>query len=161
MFELIIYKKEVNLFMKCLFTEDSQFYHSSKVTKIPKYRSVQILLYYWIFICISVHHKFDKTWNLFSEKKTSLRKPADIYVYYYVDIQCWKTNNICSTWKIMEKLKIVEWFTCIYCSMFTYFIFPPKFPDHTTQKIDSPSNTTPPPTPQTTKFSNPPQQILI
>ena len=52
MFELIIYKKEVNLFMKCLFTEDSQFYHSSKVTKIPKYKcsDIIVLLNFYMYI---------------------------------------------------------------------------------------------------------------
>ena len=44
MIEFFSLKKGANIFMKCLFTEEDQFYNAITLTK---YNSVQILLIYY------------------------------------------------------------------------------------------------------------------
>ena len=46
MTELFNFKKGANFFMKCLFTEVHQFYHSSE--KLPKYQNTVLFEYYYI-----------------------------------------------------------------------------------------------------------------
>ena len=87
-----------------LFLRSDQFYLSSK--KLPKYENNNL--------------------NLFS-KQTSHLQAADSPVYF-LDMQYWKWNNICNTWKIKENLNILVWFTCFDRFIFIYFIFPTLSP---------------------------------
>ena len=87
-----------------LFLRSDQFYLSSK--KLPKYENNNL--------------------NLFS-KQTSHLEAADSPVYF-LDMQYWKWNNICNTWKIKENLNILVWFTCFDRFIFIYFIFPTLSP---------------------------------
>ena len=84
-----------------------------------------MLLHYRIRICISGHSNFDKDWNLFLQKWFYIKLLIIVFIRM-CDAPCWKSNNICNTWKIKEKLKILM--TCDDLS----FI-------NTTQKILKPS----------------------
>ena len=84
-----------------------------------------MLLHYRIRICISGHSNFDKDWNLFLQKWFYIKLLIIVFIRM-CDAPCWKSNNICNTWKIKEKLKILR--TCDNLS----FI-------NTTQKILKPS----------------------
>ena len=64
------------------------------------------MLHYRIRICISGHSNFDKDWNLFLQKWFYIKLLIIVFIRM-CDAPCWKSNNICNTWKIKEKLKIL------------------------------------------------------
>ena len=65
-----------------------------------------MLLHYRIRICISGHSNFDKDWNLFLQKWFYIKLLIIVFIRM-CDAPCWKSKNICNTWKIKEKLKIL------------------------------------------------------
>ena len=65
-----------------------------------------MLLHYRIRICISGHSNFDKDWNLFLQKWFYIKLLIIVFIRM-CDAPCWESNNICNTWKIKEKLKIL------------------------------------------------------
>ena len=65
-----------------------------------------MLLHYRIRICISGHSNFYKDWNLFLQKWFYIKLLIIVFIRM-CDAPCWKSKNICNTWKIKEKLKIL------------------------------------------------------
>ena len=66
-----------------------------------------MLLHYQIRLCISGHSKLDKDWDLFFLQNYFYIKLLIIMFITICDVQYWKSNSICNTWKIKEKLKIL------------------------------------------------------
>ena len=79
MIEFFSFKKGANIFMKCLFTEEDQFYNTITLTK---YNSVQILLiyYYWFVYVYQATTSSART-GIFFSKQASYFEVADNYVY--------------------------------------------------------------------------------
>ena len=56
-----------------------------------------MLLHYQIRIYLSDHSKFDMDWNLFLQNCFYIK--LRIMFIRMFDVQYWKSNNICNTWK--------------------------------------------------------------
>ena len=95
--------------MQSLFEKVNQIYLSLKSyqdTKTAKYFWVSMLLHYQNRIFISGHSKFDMDWNLFLQNCFYIKLLIIMFIRM-CDAQYWKISNICNTWKINEKLKIL------------------------------------------------------
>ena len=54
------------------------------------------------FICLSGQSKFDMDWNLFLQNCFFYIKLLIIMLIRMFDVQYWKSNNICNTWKVKK-----------------------------------------------------------
>ena len=75
-----------------------------------------MLLHYQICICLSGHSKFDMDWNLFLQNCFYIKLLIIMFIRMF-DVQYWKSNNICNTWKIKKgktkNLNVVYLLKCI------------------------------------------------
>ena len=69
-----------------------------------------MLFHYQIRICLSGHSKFDMDWNLSLQNCFYIKLLIIMFIRMF-DVQYWKYNNICNTWKIKKgktkSLKVV------------------------------------------------------
>ena len=60
-----------------------------------------MLLHYQIRICLSGHSKFDMDWKFFLQNCIYIKMLIIMFIGMF-DVQYWKSNNICNTWKIKK-----------------------------------------------------------
>ena len=60
-----------------------------------------MLLHYQICICLSSHSKSDMDWKLFLQNCIYIKLLIIMFIGMF-DVQYWKSNNICNTWKIKK-----------------------------------------------------------
>ena len=88
--------------MQCLFEKIKQFHLS-----LENYQDSEILLSLNVIAwsnsySLSGQSNFDMDWNLFLPNCFHNFKLLIIMFIRMFDVQCWKSNNICNTWKIKK-----------------------------------------------------------
>ena len=120
---LFNYKKEENFFMKCLLIGVCHFHLSSKSYQNTEIQFCSNIIVLLICTCMPGQHRFSKNWNLF-QNKLHISKLLTIIFIRMFDMQYWNSIDVCNTWKIEEKLKILVWFNIV-----DLLHFSSKFPD--------------------------------
>ena len=80
-------------------------------------------MYYWFVHVCQANTNLVRT-GIFFQNKLHISKLLTIIFISMFDMQYWNSIDVCNTWKIKEKLKILVWFNIV-----DLLHFSSKFPD--------------------------------